>query len=567
MKKRWLPRPAPMLELAQAPNPHGLPSSLALLLARRGYTGESLDRYLDPDMANLSDWRNIEGMEEVAGRIASAVRESEMILVHGDFDADGITGTAVVYLALKSLGARVDYFIPDRFDDGYGLGESSIQACIDAGADLMVTVDCGISDSEYVRALAGMGVDTVITDHHQPGDEVPPAVAVVDPAMDDGAHFSDLAGVGVAWMAMKCVFELLGGDSEYLHALLQLVAVGTVADVVELTGDNRILVSEGMAVLRREPFPGIEAVARSASIDIRRVTSTDLAYYIGPRLNACGRIGHAHEAVRLLLATADDEAKEQAAKVEAHNRLRRKLDREVEEQVLRRAGDLEGRRCIVMADGEWHRGVIGIVASRLVARFGVPALMIAMEDGVGFGSARSVPGIPIHSILRDMQSRLGIMESLGGHPMAAGFRVAPDNVVRLREELCRVMAEDRWDSHLGSVVYIDGRLEDEDFSAGMARALDLMEPFGQGNREPVWIARGAYPLTWRPVGRDGNHLSCSFRLGSGTVRAIGFNMVDSQSMFNGRVDLAFTLSLDTWRNDGSIQMVLKDIRKHRSTEP
>ncbi|MBN2585728.1 MAG: single-stranded-DNA-specific exonuclease RecJ [Candidatus Fermentibacteraceae bacterium] len=556
-----------MMELKQVPDLHGLPSSLALLLARRGYEGESLERYLDPDMACLSDWRRIGGMEEVAGRIASAVRGSEMILVHGDYDADGITATAVVYLALKSLGARVDYFIPDRFDDGYGLGESSIQACLDAGAELMVTVDCGISDSEHVRVLAGMGVDTVITDHHQPGEEVPPAVAVVDPAMDDGAHYADLAGVGVAWMAMKGVFDLLGGDPEYLHTLLQLVAVGTVADVVELTGDNRILVSEGMAVLRREPFPGIEAVSRSASIDIRRATSTDLAYYIGPRLNACGRIGHAHEAVRLLLASEEDDVNGLAAKVDANNRLRRKLDGELEEQVLRRTGDPEGRRCIVMADGDWHRGVIGIVASRLVARFGVPALLIALEDGMGFGSARSVPGIPIHSILSDIQFRLGIMESLGGHPMAAGFRVIPDNVPWLREELCKVMTEDRWDRYLGSVVYIDGRLEEEDYSAGMARALDLMEPFGQGNRMPVWIARGAYPVTWKPVGRDGKHLSCSFRLGSGTVRAIGFNMADRQSMFSGRVDLAFTLSLDTWRNDGSVQLVLKDIRKHRSIEP
>ena len=566
MKKRWAARPAPMLELSDAPRHGDLPASISLLLARRGFAGERLRRFLAPEMVDLSDWKTIPGMEEAASRIASAVGGSRKILVHGDFDADGITATTTVYLALSKLGADVDYFIPDRFDDGYGLSEAGVKACADTGAEMLLTVDCGISDTEHVAELRGLGVETVITDHHQPGDRIPEASAVVDPAMHGEAPWSRLSGVGVAWMAMRGVYRLLGEDIEYLRDLLQLVAVGTVADVVELVDDNRILVSQGLKLMRSRPLPGMAALAGSASIETGALTSTDIAYYIGPRLNACGRIGHARDAVELLLASDAEEARLLAAKVEGYNRQRRKLDKEVEEEVLARAAKLDGPRCIVMADGGWHRGVIGIVASRLVRRYGVPSLMIAVEDGTGYGSARSVPGIPIHSILRDIQAGSGIMSRLGGHPMAAGFSLPEENIDILGEELREMMSGSEWDEHLGSVLYLDGRLEESDFNAGTARALEMLEPFGEGNRKPVWLARGAFPLNWRTVGKDNTHLSCSFRIGSGTYRAIGFNMAGRQSVLGGRVDLAFVLALDTWRNDGSVQLVLRDIRKHRGKE-
>jgi single-stranded-DNA-specific exonuclease len=567
LRKRWVARPAPNLDLQSAENPFSLPGSVALLLARRGLTGDELESFLNPDMNHLSQWDEIEGIRGAAQRIVQAINNSENILVHGDFDADGITATAIVCLGLRSLGARADYFIPDRFEDGYGLGESSLEACESLKADLLITVDCGITAIDYVRSLKGMNVDTVITDHHQPGDELPDAEAVVDPALAEGARYSKLAGAGVAWMVMKAVFDLLEADDEYLHELLQLVAVGTVSDVVELLGDNRILVSEGLRLIRRNPLPGLSALVASASIDIKRTGATDLAFYLGPRLNACGRIGHAADAVRLLLAASIEEAEELIETVEEHNRMRRKLDRELENHVVSIARNLDDPRCIVMADEGWHRGVIGIVASRLVSRFGVPSIMISIENNCGFGSARSVPGIPIYSILSEIQAEHRLMESLGGHPMAAGFRIPESNIPALKDELGKMLSGQEWDSHLGSVLYVDGKLEEQDFTVETVGALELLEPFGEGNREPVWIARGAYPVQWRSVGKKSDHLSCNFRIGSSIFRAIGFNMVNSQSIFNGMVDIAFTLTRDTYRNDGSVQLVLKGIRKHRRTAP
>ncbi|MCK5116729.1 MAG: single-stranded-DNA-specific exonuclease RecJ [Candidatus Aegiribacteria sp.] len=563
MRKRWVARPAPELDIKEADNPFDLPESISLLLARRGYSGEKLNNYLNPDMDALSHWKNVGGVLQAAQRIVSALQNSEQILIHGDFDADGITATVIVYLALQSLGASVDYFIPDRFADGYGLGESSIEACSTVNASLLITVDCGITAVEYVKILKDLNIDTVITDHHQPGDTLPDAEAIVNPVLDPDAPHSKLAGVGVAWMVLRAVYDLLGSGTEYLLELLQFVAIGTVTDVVELTGDNRILVFEGLKHLRENPLPGITALAASANLNIRGISSTDLAFYIGPRLNACGRVGHAADAVKLLIAGSTREAVDLIKTVEKHNRIRRKLDREIESDAFRFVDTLDNPRCIVMANEGWHRGVIGIVASRLVSRYGVPSIMISIDNKNGFGSARSVPGIPIFSILSDLQAEHRIMDSLGGHPMAAGFRIPEDSIPVLRDELNSVLAGDEWNAHLGSVVYIDGKLEEQDYNAETVRYLEMLEPFGEGNRKPVWLARGAYPVRWWAVGKKADHLSCNFRIGSSTYSAIGFSMVNRQSMFSDRVDLAFTLALNTYRGDGSIQLILKDIRRHR----
>lgn len=556
-------RPVPELNIEKACNPHDLPQSISLLLARRGLSGEKLDRFLYPDINSLSRWQDIGGVRRAAERIVSGIQNEENIMVHGDFDADGITATTIVYMGLRSLGANVDYFIPDRFEDGYGLGESSIEACKAAYTNLFITVDCGINAVEYVDILKSMNVDTIITDHHQPGSILPDAEAVVDPVLDGDTPYSKLAGVGVAWMVLKAVYDLMTADTGYLHVLLQLVAIGTVTDVVELIDDNRILVSEGLKLLRTKPFPGISALAESVSVNIQQINSTDLAYYIGPGLNACGRIGHADDAVKLLLADSGKEVAELIKIVEEHSRIRRKLDRKIESHVIQLVEALDNPRCIVMANEGWHRGVIGIVASKLVSRYGVPSIIISIENDNGFGSARSVPGIPIYSILTEIQAEHGIMDSLGGHPMAAGFSIPRSNISILREELNRIISRKEWKACLGSVLYVDGKLEEQDYNAETLRALEIVEPFGEGNRKPVWLARGAYPVQWRAVGKGAKHLSCDFRIGADIYKAIGFNMVNSQSLFSGKVDLAFILALDKYRGNGRIQLILKGIRKHR----
>lgn len=561
MRKRWAARPVPCLNLKSTSELHGLPESLALMLARRGYSGKILEDFLNPDIHALSSWKNLGGIMEAAERIVRAVANSEKILVHGDFDADGITATVVVYRALHELGADISYYVPDRFIEGYGIGSSAVQFCAENGIDLLITVDCGITANEHINALNGINTDTVITDHHQAGDQLPFAKAIVNPALDGDVRHSALAGVGVAWMVMNGVYELMNADVSSLQELLQLVAIGTVTDVVNLIDDNRILVSEGLKVLRRKPLPGISALAKSASVDLKSSNSSHLAYYIGPRLNACGRVGHAKQAVALLLATDKSEAEELLAPVEENNRIRKQYERDVEKQVKGLTSELQDPRCIVLAGEGWHRGVVGIVASRLVSRFGVPVILISLEGDNGYGSARSIPGISIHSLLGRIQDKHMIMNSFGGHPMAAGLTIPGDNVQFLKEHMETLLSEQKWDEYLGSVLYLDGSLEEKDYSIETVRAMERLEPFGSGNSMPVWLARGAYAVQWRAVGKNRNHLSCDFKIGSSIFRSIGFNMVEKQSLFSVRVDLAFTLAIDTWRNDGSIQLMLKDIRR------
>ncbi len=560
MRKRWAARPVPCLHLKSVSELHGLPESIALMLARRGYSGKLLEDFLNPDINALSSWKNLGGIMKAAERIVRAVANSEKILVHGDFDADGITATAVVYRALSELGASISYYVPDRLE-GYGIGSSSVKFCEENGINLLITVDCGITANEHINILNSINIDTVITDHHQVGDQLPFAKAIVNPALDGDVRHSALAGVGVAWMVMNGVYELMNADCSSLRELLQLVAIGTVTDVVDLIDDNRILVSEGLKFMRRAPLPGVSALASTASVDLESCNSSHLAFYIGPRLNACGRVGHAKEAVALMLAMNKPEAEKLLAPVEENNRIRKQLERDVEKQVKRLTAELKNPRCIVFAGEGWHRGVVGIVASRLVSRFGVPVILISLEGDHGYGSARSIPGISIHSLLGVIQDKHKILNSFGGHPMAAGLTIPGDNVQSLRKHLETMLSEEKWDEYLGSVLYLDGSLEEKDYSIETVRALERLEPFGSGNSMPVWLARGAYAIQWRAVGKSRNHLSCDFKIGSGIFRAIGFNMVEKQSLFNGRIDLAFTLSIDTWRNDGSIQLMLKDIRR------
>lgn len=561
MRKRWAARPVPCLNLKSVSELHGLPESLALMLARRGYSGEILEDFLNPDINSLSSWKNLGGIMEAAERIVRAVANSEKILVHGDFDADGITATAVVYRALSELGAYICYYVPDRFIEGYGIGSSAVQFCSENGIDLLITVDCGITACEHINVLNSMNIDTVITDHHQAGDQLPYAKAIVNPSLEGDVRHSALAGVGVAWMVMNGVYELMNADTSSLYKLLQLVAIGTVTDVVDLIDDNRILVSEGLKVMRREPLPGVSALARSASVDLKNSDSSHLAFYIGPRLNACGRVGHAKQAVALLLAVNEPEAEELIVAVEENNRIRKQFERNVEKQVKGLTAELQDSRCIVLAGEGWHRGVVGIVASRLVSRFGVPVILISLEGDQGYGSARSVPGISIHSLLGRIQDEHKILNSFGGHPMAAGLTISRDDVQLLKEHMETLLSEKKWDEYLGSVLYLDGSLEEKDYTIETVDALSKLEPFGSGNSMPVWLARGAYAIQWKAVGENRNHLSCNLKIGSNTFRAIGFNMVEKQSLFSSRIDLAFTLSIDTWRNDGSIQLILKDIRR------
>lgn len=551
MKYKWVPRSVgdPAFELIE-----GVPSPVLAVLARRGFSASGAMEFMDSSWSSLSPWRSLPGAEEAATAVADAVRSGQGILVHGDFDADGITAVATSVRILRALGARVDWHIPCRFNEGYGIGEAGVKKAIDEGFGLFLTVDCGISAVGPVRQLTEAGLRTVITDHHLPGPSVPEAFATVDPELSDDrdAPWRRLSGAGVALTVLRGVAELLGSAS--LPELEpDLCAIGTACDVVDLVGDNRLILRRGMDVLRSSPSPGILALLRRAGIAPDRLRTRDLSFIIGPRLNSAGRVSHADLAVKLLLTADPSEAQILADELEGLNDRRRELDSGVFSEARKMAGD---GPCVVLASDSWHPGVLGIAASRLVDELSVPVVLVSFNGPEGRGSARSVDGVPIHGILQEALEE-GLLVRCGGHSVAAGLSVMRERFGAFRDFMIeRTGAAGEGEMPL---LHIDGRLLGTECTMQTMRGIRLLEPFGPGNPEPVWIARNAFLLTRDLVGR-GKHLKMTFQIDGATVSAIGFNMAKRSSEFDRPVDLALVLREDSFRGRESVQMELLDVR-------
>jgi len=553
LKYKWVPRSAAD---AGFDGIEGVPAPVASVLARRGFTASEALAFMESRWNSLSPWRNLPGAEEAASIVAEAVLTGEGILVHGDFDADGITAVATSVRVLRALGARVDWHIPCRFSEGYGIGETGVRKAIEEGFGLFLTVDCGISAVDPVRTLSEAGVKTVITDHHLPGPSVPAACATVDPELSDdhGAPWRRLSGAGVALAVLRGVAELLGkpgiGELEP-----DLCAVGTACDVVDLVGDNRLILRRGMEVLRSLPSPGIQALLRRAGLSSERIRTRDLSYVIGPRLNSAGRVSHADLAVKLLLTLDPGEAQVLADELEGCNDRRRELDSGVFTEARKLAG--EGP-CVVLGSDSWHPGVLGIAASRLVDELSVPVVLVSFNGPEGRGSARSVDGVPIHGLLQEALEE-GLLVRCGGHSVAAGLSVLRDRFDAFRDFMVQRTGEAGDGEAVKPLLHIDGRLLGTECTMHTMRAIRLLEPFGPGNPEPVWIARNAFLITRDLVGR-GKHLKMTFQLDGVTGNAIGFNMAKRSAEFDRPVDLAFLLREDSFRGSESVQMELLDAR-------
>ncbi len=566
--RRWVPRPVPEPHAHEVegglPTIPGMPPPLLEVMARRGYSGERLFVFIDADPGALREWRSVPGAGDAASVLASAVRERRRVMVHGDYDADGMTATALLVSFLRERGSPAASYVPDRMTEGYGLGPAGVRECLESGSEVLVTVDCGIGSAEEVAELSRRGVEVVVTDHHRLDGERPPAAAVVDPCTEGpGAPGSELAGAGLAWTVAAAAEELLdGGGGRSTERLLPLAALGTVCDVVPLRDANRPLVRAGMERMRQSPPAGISALAEAASVDLRSLRSADLAFRLGPRLNSCGRTGNATLGLSLLLEEDPARAGVLASEVTAVDVRRRGLDARVRREAEEMAGRSHGS-CVVLASPGWHRGVVGISASRLASLVGLPVVLLSVEGESAEGSARSVPGVPLYDLLAEVQERSGILERFGGHSMAAGLSLPAEDVPRLREMLERLLKERGLSPLLGPRLYVDGRLGGEHLDIGTVRALDMLEPFGEGNREPVWIARDVTPVRWWTVGRDSSHLSCLLDVDGRQVRAIGFHMAASRRLLEGRVDVAFRLKEDLFRGDGSVQLHLLGVRRAR----
>jgi single-stranded-DNA-specific exonuclease len=541
-----------------------LPEPLCRLLAARGHASPAAAKaFLRPSLDALHDPGELVDLDRAVARLEAALEGDETIFVHGDYDVDGMCAAALYTRVLRAMGARVEPFVPHRTRDGYDLGPAGIQRAREAGAELILTGDCGIVAHEAVRSAGEAGLDVVVTDHHAPGATLPDAVAVVDPKREDCTYPNpELSGTGVAYKVMLALARARGLPDDEVHYHLDLVALATVADVMPLKGENRVLTRYGLRVLDRSRTPGLRALRSAAGLADRTLSAGHLSHVMAPRLNAVGRLEDAAEGLQLLLAD-ERAATGIAEQLEAVNARRQSVDREMLAQAMDALDgyDPETDRGIVLAGNGWHPGVIGIVASRVVERIHRPTVLVAVEPGndVARGSARSIPGFDLLDAIRACGEHL---ERFGGHTAAAGFDIRTDRVAAFSEAFAAAARERLPDPPVPEQ-RIDMELAMTEITPELVRYLAYAAPFGLGNPTPVFALRGVMAEEVRGVGRDGAHLKLRLVDGDVGLPAIGFRMTETHgevARSGGPLDVAVKLEEDEWRGRRRIQAKLVDLK-------
>ncbi len=538
----------------------GVSEVVARILARRGIRDAEAARFfLSPDLER--DWLDpsiIPGMDAGAERVARAIRDGERVLVFGDFDLDGISAAAVAARGLATLGAQVDAVVPNRFRDGYGLSIGAVERLAPTTPDLIVTVDCGISSAEEVAALAERGIDVVITDHHEPGEGVPDGVPVADPKLDDACASRDLAGAGVALKLVQAVGRALGREDVW-REVADIAVLGTVADIVPLLAENRALVAYGLREMRSNPRASIAALAAVSSVSIDTLSSDSIAFALAPRLNAAGRMADPGIALRLLLTDDPVEADELARMLDEHNSLRQDVERELSEAagLLAEQEYKDGDRALVLWGEGWHEGVKGIVASRLARSRHLPSLLFSVEDGEARGSGRSAGTVDIY---RAVAACTDIVTRFGGHEAAVGLTLPAADLPRFKERFLEYLATLPAEAFETETV-LDASLELDDISMELAAEMDLLEPFGHGNRRPVFSSDAVFMNSRLRVGRSANHLRFTAYDGVASVQAIMFRCPEIEVLagHDAAVDLAYEITADEWRGRARVQMRVNDV--------
>jgi len=561
---RWIePAPDDGRAAADLSAALGLPESLCRLLVARGYPEPVRAKgFLRPLIGHFHSPRLLADAERAAERITRAIRDGEGMLVHGDYDVDGVSGAALLTRFLRDLGGQVEAFVPHRVRDGYDLGDSGIEAALAASARLLITVDCGISAHAAVERAKDAGLDVIVTDHHVPPGRLPDALAVVNPNRPDcGYPNKALSGTGVAFKMCALLAEGFGLSIEDLLPRLDLVALATVADLVQLEGENRALVRFGVRAFQRTRHPGLLALIESAGVEVDRIDASTLGWVLGPRINAVGRVADAGTALRLMISDDEDECRELAGELERANLKRRELDQRVLDeavQLLPTHFDPASDHSAVLASPGWHPGVIGIVASRLVERIHRPVVMISLDGDSGRGSARSIPGFDLHAAFEACSADL---VRFGGHAGAAGMDIPLDRIASFRAAFEGIARTELAGHDLRPELGIDVDLDLEEASLDFLGLLQHLGPFGKGNRSPVFRSRGlelSGPA--REVGRG--HLKLAFRKRVGVLDAIGFGLArrwDPASVTVGRWDVVYHLEENRYRGRSSVQARVLDI--------
>ncbi|NOX89775.1 MAG: single-stranded-DNA-specific exonuclease RecJ [Calditrichaeota bacterium] len=540
-----------------------IPPIIAKILYDRNIdTPEKIRKFFDLDIANLYDPFLLGGMDIAVERIIRALREGENILIYGDYDVDGVTSVSILYDGLFYLGGKVSFFIPSRFREGYGFSVEGIKIAKEKGASLIITVDCGITAIEEVEYAQKQGIDVIVCDHHEPNDTIPNAVAVLNPKLPDNEYpFKDLAGCGVAYKVLQALSQKLNMKPSFPKQYLDLVAIGTAADIVQLLDENRIFMYQGLRMINHKPRPGLMALLESSGLLGRELTVNAIVFVLAPRLNAVGRISNAKKAVHLLTTRSFQQGRNIARVLEHENRTRKDIDEITYEEALELIHneiDLDAKRVLVLAKENWHTGVIGIVASRIMEKFNRPTVLISIQDGIGKGSARSTNNFDIYEGFKQLKH---LFINFGGHKYAAGITIKSENIPVLDREINTISKHDLKMNELIPRLKIDAEITFDQLNAKFFTALKEMAPFGPGNMRPVFVSYDLKPFGY--VGIVGNnHLKAKFKQKGVVLDAIGYNLghfSDQITKPGVRLNCAYVLEENKWNGKTTIQMRLKDL--------
>ena len=548
-------------------------SAAARMLVVRGIqTADEARAFVRPSLDKLHDPFLMKDMDKAVERLHQAITQGEKILIYGDYDVDGTTAVALMYRFLEAIrregyeakGAEIDYYIPDRYTEGYGVSQQGIDYAAEQGCGLIITLDCGIKAVEKVAYAKSKGIDVIVCDHHTPGDELPDAVAVLNMKRSDCPYpYKDLSGCGVGFKLAQAYTQQYGLPFDNLVPLLQLLAMSIASDIVPITGENRILAHYGIKQLNTQPFTGLSAIMQVAGIEAKKITINELVYKIGPRINACGRMKSGRAAVELLLTNDPDFAHEQAEEVNHHNEDRRDCDTETTKEALQQLQDdptYANRRSTVVYAPHWHKGVVGIVASRLTETYYRPTIVLtAGEDGIISGSARSVGGFDIYAAIDSCHD---LLTNFGGHKYAAGLSMHIDDLPKFRERFEAYVAAHIQPNQLQPTLDIEAELQLGDITKSFYNVLRHLEPFGPGNPRPLFVSRRLINhRDTRAVGKEREHLRLDVTDRVNAITGIAFGRADmAEYIQNGNaVDICYELNENTFNHYTSIQMMVQDI--------
>ena len=537
---------------------------VAKVMANRGITSlENSRDFFDPSLEHLHDPFLMKDMDAAVDRIVSNIADQIPILIFGDYDVDGTTGASLLYLALRHFGAKVETYIPDREKEGYGLSNEGIDRAKEIEADLIITCDCGINAFEKVDYANNQDINIIVTDHHTPDEMLPEAYAILNPKRKGCEYpFKGLCGGGVAYKLVQAIAIKTSQDMDYVWGLMDLVTLGTAADVVPIIDENRIIVHHGLSLIPSTSKAGLQSLVRIAGLEDKLPTVGQLVFSVAPRINAAGRLGDANRSVELLTTMDTLRADELAKELDAENKRRQDIQLSVIDEAILMVNaqvDLVKDKAIVLSGEGWHPGVVGIVASRLKEEYHRPSIVISMgRDGVGKGSARSIYGLDLYEALTKVNRWL---DGYGGHPMAAGLTVSQENFSAFREAFLEVANATLSDEDMVPTITLDSDLTLKDIDQRFLTFLDKLGPFGPGNMRPKFATMGVEIVGNPRVIGNGDHLRFKVRQGRSTFSAIGFNMSQHyESLIKGLpVDIAYVIELNEWRGYTQVQLNIRDI--------